>query len=357
MGESIAEQERLIAWLGARLPGATELRIDDLRRPEGSGFSAETQIFTAHFRVDDAERAERFVFRRETPDPAVYPQQAPGYDVEIDIQYRVMDAIAAHGHVPVAPLVGYESDPAVLGSPFFVMRFVDGVVPIENPLYTTQGFFVDATPSERHTMVENGLRTLAQFHTLDHRAARLEWLVPPGAQAGTRQQLDVWERYARRELGDRRHPLFEEAIAWLRARIPEDPFVCLCWGDPRPGNIIWRNFQPVCLTDFEAVSIASPDQDLGWWLMFDHWVHETYGVARLAGEPTRDEQRAMYAEFAGRDIPSTTFHEIFAATRYTAIVVRVMNRSIARGQTTMYPDLWLNNPATICLEDLLSHVR
>ena len=25
------------------------------------------------------------------------------------------------------------------------------------------------------------------------------------------------------------------------------------------------------------MSIASPDQDLGWWLMFDHWVHETYG--------------------------------------------------------------------------------
>ena len=46
--------------------------------------------------------------------------------------------------MPVAPLVGYEPDPAVLGAAFFVMGFVEGQVPIENPLYTKAGFFVEA---------------------------------------------------------------------------------------------------------------------------------------------------------------------------------------------------------------------
>jgi aminoglycoside phosphotransferase (APT) family kinase protein len=263
----------------------------------------------------------------------------------------------AHSTVPLAPLVGYEPDATLLGAPFFVMGFVDGVVPIENPLYTTQGFFVDATPTQRRTMIENGLRMLAQVHSVDYHAAGLDWLVPDGVVPGTRQQLDVWERYARHELGGRTHPLFDEAMSWLRARVPDDPFVCLCWGDPRPGNVIWRDFAPACATDFEAVSIASPDQDLGWWLMFDHWVHETYGVARLEGEPTRDEQRAIYAGFAGRDIPTSTFHEIFAATRYAAIVVRVMNRTVERGFAPADSTVWLDNPATVCLEDLLSNVR
>ncbi len=357
MGETFADEGRLIAWLADRLPGAGDFALDDFRRPQGSGFSAETQIFTARYRRDGTARTEKFVLRRETPDPAVYPRQAPGFDVEIDIQYRVMAALRAHSSVPLAGLVGYEHDASLLGAPFFVMEFVDGVVPIENPLYTTEGFFVDASPEQRRTMVVNGLRTLSQIHAVDVQKAGLAWLVPSGVSPGTARQLDLWEGYARRELDDRRHPLFDEAVAWLRARVPEDPLVCLCWGDPRPGNVIWRDFTPVCVTDFEAVSVASPDQDLGWWLMFDHWVHDTAGVARLEGEPTRDEQRAIYAGFAGRDIPSTTFHEIFAATRYAAIVVRVMNRAVARGLMPADHTVWLQNPATVCLEHLLSNVR
>lgn len=357
MDEQFAEEARLIGWLCDRLPGATDMALDGFRRPQGSGFSAETQIFTARYRRDGAAHEERFVLRRETPDPAVYPQQAPGLDVEIDIQYRVMSALHAHSTVPLAPLVGYEADAAVLGAPFYVMGFVDGVVPIENPLYTTQGFFVDASPADRRAMVTRGVEVLAQVHRLDWRAAGLDWLVPPGATPGTRHQLDLWESYARRELGDREHPLFDEAVAWLRADIPADVGVGLCWGDPRPGNIIWSDFTPACLTDFEAVSIASPDQDLGWWLMFDHWVHETFGVPRLEGEPTRDEQREIYARASGREIASTQWHEIFAATRYAAIVVRVMNRAVARGHMPADQTVWLQNPATVCLEDMMRHVR
>lgn len=46
----------------------------------------------------------------------------------------------------------------------------------------------------------------------------------------------------------------------------------------------------------------------------------------------------------------TTFHEIFAATRYVAIVVRVMNRTVARGLMPADQTVWLNNPATVCLK-------
>src|SRR5690606_38027215 len=99
-------------------------------------------------------------------------------EVEIDIQYRVMQALTTHTAVPLAPLVGYEPDPSVLGAPFFVMGFVEGEVPTESPPYTESGFFVDAAPADRTRMVENGLRTLAAVHRLDWRAAGLDWLVP-----------------------------------------------------------------------------------------------------------------------------------------------------------------------------------
>jgi aminoglycoside phosphotransferase (APT) family kinase protein len=88
--------------------------------------------------------------------------------------------------------------------------------------------------------------------------------------------------------------------------------------------------------------------------MFDRWSHEGFGVPRLPGEPTRDEQRACYARAAGVPEPDTRWHEVFAAARYCAIVVRVMNRSVARGEMPADQMIWRDNPATTCLEQLLA---
>jgi aminoglycoside phosphotransferase (APT) family kinase protein len=87
--------------------------------------------------------------------------------------------------------------------------------------------------------------------------------------------------------------------------------------------------------------------------MFDRWSHETMGIAQLPGEPSRDEQRALYAAALGRDVGDTYYYEVLAAARYGAIVVRVMNRTVARGQMPADQTIWLHNPATVCLEQLL----
>jgi aminoglycoside phosphotransferase (APT) family kinase protein len=340
-------------WLCGALGADRVQVVGDVRRPQGSGFSAETLIFPASVLRDGATRDERLVLRLETPDPAVYPQQAD-VTVEVEIQYRVMDALARHSRVPIAPLIAYEHDRSVLGAPFFVMRYVDGVVPVENPVFTREGFFVEATPEQRHRMVDGGLGVLAAVHDVDWRAAGFEWLVPEGTTPGSAAQLSLWQRYAERELDGRRHPAFEEAVAWLwDTRPPHDELV-LCWGDARLGNIIWHDFTPVCATDFEAASIGPPALDLGWWLMFDRWVHETMGVSRLPGDPDRDWQRQRYGELTGRDVGDTLWYEVFAAARYAAIVVRVMNRTVLRGQLPHDQVFWLENPATDCLRQLLA---
>ena len=137
------ELRTLEVWLQERLPDARGLRLSDAGKP-GSGFSAETTILDATW---DSGR-DRFVLRKETPEEPVYPTQVPGLTTEVEIQYRVMHALAG-GDVPLAPLVGYEADSSVLGSPFFVMGFVDGVVPIESPMYTLEGFFLDLRPEQR----------------------------------------------------------------------------------------------------------------------------------------------------------------------------------------------------------------
>jgi aminoglycoside phosphotransferase (APT) family kinase protein len=344
------DSDALAVWLRARLPDAAQVHVGEFGRPR-SGFSAETLMFdTIVESRDGATRTERLVLRREVPDPAVYPQQAPGLDVEIDIQYRCMAALAEHGTVPVARLVGYEPDASVLGAPFFVMGFVDGDVPTESPPYAETGFFVDATAEQRTRMIEDGIHNLARLHQLDWHAAGLQWLVPAGVTPGTDRQLGLWRAYAERELAGRRHPLLQETFEWLATHVPTRESIGFCWGDPRPGNIIWRDFNAACLTDFEAASIASPEQDVGWWLMFDRTMHPD--GTRLPGDPTRDQQLAMYRDFSGRDATNISYHEVFAAARYCAIVVRVMNRLVARGDLPEDHTIWLHNPAVSCLQDM-----
>ncbi|HEV8298872.1 MAG TPA: phosphotransferase family protein [Acidimicrobiales bacterium] len=355
MADQDDDNMALEAWLRDRL-GVDAVQLGEVRRPQGSGFSAETLIFTATIDRAGTKTDERLVVRKETAEPPIYPQQAPGLDVEIAIQFRIMDTLSRHSAVPVAPLVGYEPDARVLGVPFFAMQFVDGQVPIENPLYTRSGFFVDASPDSRRAMIDDGLRVLAAVHAVDWRAAGLDWLVPPGVKPSVRTQIELWQRCADHELHGRRHPLLDDAFAWLHANLAEPEEVCLNWGDARPGNMIWRDFRCVCATDFEAACIAPPQVDLGWWLMFDRWVHETMSVERLPGEPTREQQRDRYVALTGRDVGDTTFYEVFAAARYSAIVVRVMNRSVDRGLAPPDQMFWLRNPAATCLEDLLTTV-
>ena len=302
-------------------------------------------------------RSGRFVLRRETPDPPAYPAQVPGLDVEIDIQYRVMRAVAGASDLPLAPLIGYEDDPAVIGAPFFVMGFVDGVVPIEAPMYTLEGFFTELTGQQRSSMVSDGIRMLAGVHTIDWRAAGLDWLIPEGEEPTIARQLDIWARYADNALRGREHAPLDRAFAWLRANEPAGSAPSLCWGDPRPGNIIWNDHRAACVTDWEAVYIGPPELDLGWWLMFDRWAHETSGITvRAEGDLTREEQTALYEQLVGRPVGDTTWYEVFAAARYSAIVVQVMNRWADRGDLDADHTIWIDNPVVPCLVSLLDEL-
>jgi aminoglycoside phosphotransferase (APT) family kinase protein len=273
--------------------------------------------------------------------------------VEIEIQRRLMKAVAPAPDVPVAPILAAEADGAVIGAPFFIMEFIEGLVPAVSPSYTEAGFFVEATPDQRRRLVANGVRTLAAVHALDWKAAGLEWLIPPGAAPTLARQLDIWDAYARRELGERHHPDIQRAFDVLSRHLPAGSAPSLCWGDPRPGNIIWQDFQCASVTDWEAAAIAPPELDVGWWLMFDRESHEVIDVPRLDGEPTREEQRQLYAEASGRPLGDTHLYELFAAYRYAAIVVRVMNRAVDRGHMPADHTVWLENPAVTGLQQLL----
>ena len=342
----------LAEWLVPRMEGASAIEVGGLEA-HGSGYSAETLVVPLRVTRDGQVHDERVVLRKEVDEPSVYPQQAPGLDVEVEIQFRTMELLQKASDLPLAPLLGYEEDPAVLGTPFFAMGFVEGEVPVLEPAYTKEGFFADAAAEDRQRMLASGLATLADFHRIDWQQAGFDWLVPPGTTPGASAQVELWAAFGERELRGRVHPIFEAGVAHLRANLPERETLCVSWGDSRPGNVIWRDFTPACLTDFENVAVGTPQLDLGWWLMFDRTCHEVVSAPRLPGEPTRDEQRDLYCEAAGRDVGDMHYWEVLAATRYCAIVARVMNRYEERGLLPADHTVWRNNPPTSVLAGLL----
>ncbi len=343
----------LAAWLAPRLD-ADAVTITAFSEPK-SGYSAQTVMFDAEITKGSATATERFVVRLETPESPVYPVQNPAIDVEISVQYRAMEHIAAaDSSIPLAPLHGFEYDASVLGASFFVMGFTAGEVPVEDPIYTKAGFFAEALPEQRKALVDDGVAVMARIHQIDWESAGFDWLQPDGVAPGTSRQMDLWHDYTYRELDGRPHPLVDDTWSWLKANQPAEKPLGFSWGDPRPGNIIWRDFRAVTVTDFEACSIVPAEFDLGWWLMFDRWSHETYGVPRLEGEPTRDEQRDRYRQLLGRDLGDVVWYEVFAAARYCGLVVRVINRLVERDIMPADHTVWLDNPATDCLADLVS---
>ncbi len=345
-------REAFQGWLARCKPEFGELKLGAFEMPQ-SGFSAKTVFVPASYIENGQPRETRVVLRMESPEPAIYPKQAPDLDVEIHIQDRAMEALHRTGAVPLAPLIGYEADPGILGTPFFAMEFIGGHVMIENPPYTQAGFFAEAAPARRREIITEGLSLVAQFHTIDWQKAGFEWLLGPGEEGSLLRQLEIWEDYAIRELQGRVHPTLALAFRWLANHAPGDLQAGLSWGDSRPGNIIFGDDRPLCITDFENIAVAPVGIDLGWWLMFDRSQHEAVGIERLEGEPSRDEQREIYARAAGIATPDTQWFEIFAGARYAAIVVRVMNRLVERGDLPAEHNIWIENPAADTLQQLL----
>ncbi|AQT80831.1 hypothetical protein B1R94_18510 [Mycolicibacterium litorale] len=342
--------DRLQDWLAERLGGPAELAPHG--RP-GSGFSADNLIFTATV----GDRTTTHVLRTDAPHAQPYPEQALGLGTGVGLQSQVMRAVA--DHVPVASILGVEFDTELLGAPFMVMDFVEGLVPKETPPCTAEGFYAEANAGYRATMIAHGLEALAAVHSVAWREGGLAVLDSDSEPAGAGRQLDLWDAHLRAGLRGRDAEIFGTALERLRTTMPPAPAaddVVLLWGDARLGNVIWDSLlgMPRCLTDFEGAAVGERELDLGWWLMADRWMHEGSGIDRLAGEPTRAAQVALYEAAAGCSTANLGWYELFAAYRFATTVVFVMNQWEQAGAVPADHTIWRDNPATELIAAILN---
>jgi aminoglycoside phosphotransferase (APT) family kinase protein len=322
-----ATKPALARWLAARLPAGARPELSALEIPQGAGHSNETLLFDAAWSEDGAARRGRFVARVRPGGRAVFPE----YD--LDLQVRCMDALARHTSIPVPRVRWAEADAAVLGQPFYVMDRIDGTVPSDNPPFAVMGWLAEATAADQERLWRRSLEVLARLHRLDWRAIGLGFLDRPRHGAsGFDQQLGYYAEYLPWAAAGTAQPLLEDTFAWLRAEKPADPGpVVLNWGDARISNIMYRDFAPVAVLDWEMACLGAGEVDLAWFWYINHFLTEGLGIPNLPGFPDRDGTAAIYESLVGRPVRHLDYFEVWAAFRFGVIMVAIDEVMRSRG--------------------------
>src|SRR4051812_49332226 len=136
------QRERFAEWLCGKHADA---EVTDLQGTSATGMSSDTLLVDATWSGD----AHRLVVRRapHAEDVPVFP----AYD--LTRQFRIIRAVAEHTDVPVPVTLWNEPDPGPLGTPFFVMSRVGGIVPPDvMPYDFGDSWLFDASPEQQRTL-------------------------------------------------------------------------------------------------------------------------------------------------------------------------------------------------------------
>jgi aminoglycoside phosphotransferase (APT) family kinase protein len=242
-------------------------------------------------------------------------------------EYRVLSKL--HSAYTVAPnVLLYCDDESILGSPFYLMEPIHGVIIRRDP---PAG--LPFTPETARRLSESFVDNLARLHSLDYTAIGLGDLGKP--QGYVERQVGGWtDRY----YGSQTHDLPEvgRITNWMKDHLPSTGDARLIHNDYKYDNIILASddiMRIVGLLDWEMATIGDPLADLGtalaYWvdpqdpgeLQRIRWCPSTY-----PGSMTRAELVERYARITGRDISQIAFYLVLARFKLAVIVQQIYYR-------------------------------
>nr|WP_254068068.1 phosphotransferase [Acidovorax sp. SRB_14] len=268
------------------------------------------------FRI--AAGAREYVLRKK---PA--GQLAPSAHA-IDREYRVMRALQ-DSDVPVPRMLAYCEDASIVGTPFYVMDFLQGRVFMDPAL-------PGSTPAERGAVYREMGRVMAALHSVDHVAVGLGDYGRTGRYV--ERQIDRWSRQCRAlsvPLDDSMHRLME----WLPAQVPPGDETTLVHGDYRIDNLVFHPTEPrvIGVLDWELSTLGHPLADLAYHCMAWNVPPALWrGMGGLdlpaLGIPTEAEYLADYRAATGRDAQGQwSFYMAYNLFRMAAILYGIAQRA------------------------------
>lgn len=240
---------------------------------------------------------------------------------------RILRRLGGAARVP--RVLAVCDDAEVIGAPFFVMEYVDGVViddAVPAPL---------ATPAARRGLGEELVDALLELGEVDWRACGFSF-----REGYLRRQLEtfgvLWDRCHVRDV-----PAVERVGAWLFDHLPAEGTPTVVHGDYRLGNVVFSATAPPrirSILDWEMATVGDPLADLGY--LTSVWPEEgepaaagldgLVGVLGEEGFPTREEILERYARRSGRPLDDLPWYRVLAL--WKAAVFMEGNYARARSQ-------------------------
>jgi aminoglycoside phosphotransferase (APT) family kinase protein len=295
-----------------------------------NGMSSETVLF--ELTRPEGGGAEPYAARLE-PLPEVYPV-FPAYD--LDVQAKCMRTVRAHTDVPAPAVTWEERDSRWLGAPFIVMPCIDGVSPPDIPPYVFGGWVLDATNEQRAKLQHGAVSVLARLHEITPDKVDLSFVArPEHGTSALEQQLGYQRWYYDWAREGVTYPLIERTFEWLDEHAPPEAPTVFNWGDARIGNMLFRDFEPVAVLDWEMATAGPREVDLAWMVFLHRFFQDLAQRFEMPGIPDfmdRDDVAADYEALTGYTPVALDWYEVFAALRFAIVSVRTSTRGMAYGQ-------------------------
>jgi aminoglycoside phosphotransferase (APT) family kinase protein len=341
--------------LAAHVPYGACHTVGPLEATSATGMSSETLLFEATWIEQGAARTHSLV-ARVAPDARDVPV-FPTYD--LPGQFATIQTVGSLTQVPVPPPWWCEADTGFIGAPFFVMGRVEGRVPPDVlPYNFGDSWLFDASPAEQKRLQEASVEVLAELHGIDRPEERFDHLQPvhPGDTplrrhfAGRRALYD----WIAGDCG--RCELVERGFAWLERHWPdhESPAV-FNWGDSRIGNILYRDFQPAAVLDWEMATLGPRELDVAWMVYLHRMFEDLAAQYGLPGMPhflRLEDVAASYERTAGTTLRDLDWYVTYSCVQMAVILTRTTQRSIHFGErppAEAPEDMFINAPTLAAL--------
>ena len=299
----------LASWLDAERPGLRQGELD------GAVLAGGKSNLT--YRISDGTTSWAL---RRPPLAHVLPTAH-----DMSREYRVISALAGTT-VAVPQPVALCGDPAVLGAPFYLMGFVDGVV-LDQP-----GVLGGLEPATATRSCELLMDTLAELHEIDPAAVGLgDFGRPEGFLSRQvrrwHQQWTASQTRPRPELG--------ELVERLTATMAEQSAPAIVHGDYRLTNVM---FAPAidriaAVVDWEMATLGDPLTDLGLLAVYQNLAQEGDTVMpRMTSERgflTSRQLFDLYARRSPRDLGEVNWYVGFGYFKLAVVAEGIHHRYLA----------------------------
>lgn len=262
---------------------------------------------------------QRLVLRKKPPGPLLPSAHA------VDREYRVMQALR-DTEVPVPKMFAYSDDVSIVGTPFYLMEFLEGRVFVDQSL---PGMSKD----ERGEIYREMNRVMAALHQVDPAAVGLSDFGRAGNYFS--RQIARWSRQyqeSRTEDIDALNSLIE----WLPQNIPEGDQTTIVHGDYRLDNLVFHPTKPVALgvLDWELCTLGHPLADFAYHCMSWHIPASLWrGIGGLdleaLGIPSEQAYVKQYSDVTGfSGIEHWDFYIAYNLFRMAAILQGIARRAV-----------------------------